>query len=67
MRRGILRGFNSTTYLAVVEFVGSWAFTVGAVMVSRGIAAAAMVSGRVVMVAVGDESDPGSMMVLGVW
>lgn len=64
--RGVLRGFNGTTYLAVVEFVGSWAFTVASVPVSKGIASAEMVAGRTVMVAVVDQSDPGSMMVLGV-
>ena len=66
MWRGILRGFNGTTYLASVEFVGSWAYTVGSVPVSKAIAAAEMVAGRSVMVAVIDQSDPGSMMVLGV-
>lgn len=64
--RGILRAFNGTTYLASVEFVGSWAYTVGSVPVSKGIASAEMVAGRVVMVGVIDQSDPGSMMVLGV-
>ncbi len=64
--RGILRGFNSATYLAAVEFVGSWGFTVGSVPVSRAVAAAQMVTGRTVMVAVVDPSDPGQMMVLGV-
>ncbi len=64
--RGVLRSFNGTTYLAAVEFVGSWAFTVGSVPVSKAIAAAEMVNGRAVMVAVVDPSDPGSMMVLGV-
>ncbi len=64
--RGILRSFNGATYLAAVEFVGSWAFSVGSVPVSRGIAAAELVAGRTVMVAVVDATDPGSMMVLGV-
>jgi hypothetical protein len=64
--RGVLRSFNSTTYLAAVEFAGSWAYTVGGVLVSKGIAASEMVEGRAVMVAVIDPTDPGSMMVLGV-
>jgi hypothetical protein len=66
MVRGILRAFNGTTYLAAVEFVGSFAFTVGSVPVSKGIAAAQLVPGRTVWVAVEDRTDPGSMMVLGV-
>jgi hypothetical protein len=64
--RGKLRGFNGATYLAAVEFSGSWAFTVGNVPVSKAIAAVEMVVGRVVMVAVVEATDPGSMMVLGV-
>ncbi len=65
--RGILRSFNSTTYLAAVEFAGSWAYTAGSVPVSKGIAAGQMVPGRTVIVAVVDASDPGSMMVVGIW
>lgn len=64
--RGVLRSFNSTSYLASVEFAGSWAYTVGSVPVSRAIDAAEMTVGHAVMVAVIDPSDPGSMMVLGV-
>lgn len=64
---GTLRAFDAGTYRATVEVGGTWGYTVGGVPVSRGIAAAAMVTGRLVFVLVVDASDVGSNLVVGVF
>lgn len=67
VERGDLVAFNSTTYLATVRFAASLPGTVANVPVSRGIAAAQMVVGRRVAVAVFDPAQPVDAMVVGVW
>ncbi len=65
--RGTLRSFNSTTYRAAVELVGAEDQNLTNVRVSRGIASAEMVSGRVVVVALYEDLNPDAAMVVGVW
>ena len=67
VERGVLVAFNAGTYLATVQYAGSLTTTVANVPVSRGIAAAAMVVGRRVAVALFDPAQPLDAMVVGVW
>jgi len=67
IERGDLLAFNSGTYVATVRFAASLTGAVASVPVSRGIAAAQMVVGRRVAVAVFDPAQPVDAMVVGVW
>ncbi len=66
LKRGVLRAFDAGTDLATVQLEGSPGY-LGGVPVSRGIAAAAMVSGRVVAVLFFDEAHERDAMILGVY
>lgn len=64
--RGTLLSFSSGTYTATVQVAGSLSSAVLAVPVSRGIAAAELVAGRRVAIAVFDAGNPVDAMVIGV-
>jgi hypothetical protein len=66
-RHGILKAFNSGTYLATVQLTGSLSEWVRNVPVSRGLASAEMVTGRKVAVALFDPSNPADAVVVAVW
>jgi hypothetical protein len=65
--RGILRAFDSGTYLATVQFSGSIATTVAGIPVSRAIASGEMTTGRIVAVALFNAGNPADSMVVGVY
>lgn len=67
LERGELLAFNSTTYEATVRYADSLTSVVTNVPVSRAIAAAEMVAGRRVAVALFDATQPVDAMVVGVW
>ena len=67
MRRAVLQDFDSGTYLAVVQLVGSVSVFLEDVPVSRGIADSAMVTGRHVAVLFFDPSNPNDAVVCAVW
>lgn len=66
--RGVLRAWDSTNYLATVQFAGSLSTTVAGIPVSRAIASAEMVTGRrAVAVAVFTSTNPLDALVVGVY
>lgn len=67
IERGELMGFDAGTRLATVRFAASISSVVGGVPVSRAIAAAEMVTGRRVAVALFGVGDPADAMVVGVF
>ena len=67
IRKGILKGFNSTPYTATVQIEGSLSVWLEDVPVSRGIASGEMVTGRTVVVIFMDESNPSDAVVVAVW
>lgn len=67
IRKGILKSFNSGTYKATVQIVGSLSVWLDNVVVSEALAAADMVIGRSVAVLVLDPSNPDDSVVIGLW
>lgn len=67
IERGILRAWDSTNYLATVQYASSLTTTVGSIPTSRAIASAEMVTGRVVAVAIFDPANPVDALVVGVY
>ncbi len=67
VERGTLMDFEPTGYTATVRFAGSLSSVVPGVPVARGIAAAELVDGRRVAVAVFDSGSPSDAMIVGVW
>lgn len=65
--QGVLKAFNSGTYLASVQVVGSLGTWLANVPVSRGIASAEMVVGRRVALAMFDEANPTDAAIIAVW
>ncbi len=65
--RATLRAFDAGTCTATVEVVGSRGFNLAGVPVSRGIAPAELVTGRLVYLVVQDPTNPTDAMVVGVW
>lgn len=66
IRRGTIRGFDSTTYKATVQVEGNAIYLVG-VPVNRGLAASAILSGRSCAVLFFDANHAEDAMVLGVY
>ena len=66
IERATLEAFDSATHLATVRFAGSLTSVVAGVPVSRAIAAAELVTGRRVAVALFDPGHPLDAMVVGV-
>jgi hypothetical protein len=67
MRRGTLRGFSASTYLAAVQIAGSLPTSLVDLPVARNLAAGEMVSGRNVAVLFFDEANPNDAVVAAVW
>jgi hypothetical protein len=65
-RRAILKSFDSGTYTATVQLVGSARAYLAGVRVSRAIAAAEMTAGRFVSVEFPDEFNPAEAVVVAV-
>ena len=66
IERATLEAFDVSTHLATVRFAGSLTSVVAGVPVSRAIAAAELVAGRRVAVALFDPGHPLDAMVVGV-
>lgn len=67
IERGELMAFDAGTRLATVRFAASISSVVAGVAVSRAIAAAEMVTGRRVAVALFGAGDPADAMIVGVF
>ncbi len=65
--QGILRAWDAGTYLATVEPVGNLPAELPSIPVSRGIAAAQMVTGRYVAVARFSATNPIDAVVIAVY
>ena len=67
INKGIIKAWNSTTWTADVQIIGSLGVWLGAVPVNRGIASGDMVVGRSVAVLFLDPGNPADVVVLAVW
>ena len=67
IRKGILKGFNSTPYTATVQLQGSLSVWLEDVPVNRGIPTAEMVTGRNVTVVFHESGNPDDAVVVAVW
>jgi len=67
IKKGILKSFNSDTYLATVQIAGSLSVWLENIPTSRAIPAAEMVSGRSVAVLFNDIDNPTDCVVIAVW
>jgi hypothetical protein len=67
IKKGILKSFNETTYLAAVQIAGSLSVWLDNVPTSRAIAASEMVTGRSVAVLFHDAGNPSDAVVISVW
>ncbi len=66
-RKGILRAWDGTNYLASVQLVGSFKAFLVNIPVARNIAAAEMVIGRNVEVTMFDLNNPKDSVITGVY
>jgi len=67
IKKGILKSFNETTYLATVQIEGSLNVWLENIPTSRAIASADMVTGRNVAVLFHDPANPTDCVVIAVW
>jgi len=67
IKKGILKSFNSDTYLATVQIAGSLSVWLENIPTSRAISAADMVPGRNVAVLFIDPSNLSDAVVIAVW
>jgi pyrroline-5-carboxylate reductase len=67
IKKGILKSFNGTTYLATVQIEGSLSVWLENIPVSRAIPATEMTSGRSVAVLFHDAGNPSDCVVIAVW
>jgi len=67
IKKGILKAFNSGTYLATVQIIGSLGVYLENVPTSRAIPTAEMTSGRNVAVLFIDPGNFSDAVVLAVW
>ncbi len=65
--KGTVKSFNSNTYKASVQLIGSLAVWLDDVTVARNIAATEMTSGRKCAVLLFNEADPRDAVVVGVY
>ena len=65
--KGTVKGFDSASYTASVQLLGSLAVWLDNVAVARNIAAAEMVAGRQCAVVLFNEADPRDAVVIGVY
>jgi len=67
MKKGILKSFDSNTYLATVQIAGSLSVWLENIPTSRAIPASEMVSGRNVAVFFHDASNFSDAVLIAVW
>jgi len=67
IKKGILKSFDSNSYLATVQIAGSLSVWLEYIPTSRAIAATEMVSGRNVAVLFHDAGNPSDCVVIAVW
>ena len=67
IRRGVLRAFSASTYLADVQVAGSLPTLLINVPVARNLASAELVVGRKVALLYFDEANPDDAVVAAVW
>jgi len=67
IKKGILKSFDSNTYLATVQIAGSLSVWLENVPTSRAITSADMVSGRNVAVLFIDPSNFSDAVIIAVW
>jgi hypothetical protein len=67
LHSGILKAFDSGTYMATVQLTGSLAQWLRSVPVNRSIASSEMSAGRKVAVALFDPTNPTDSVVVAVW
>ena len=67
IRRGVLKAFNATSYLADVQVAGSLATWLTGVTVARNIASGELVAGHKVALLYFDEANPDDAVVAAVW
>jgi hypothetical protein len=67
IKKGILKSFDSNTYLATVQIAGSLSVWLENIPTSRAIASADMVTGRNVAVLFLDSSNFSDAVVVAVW
>ena len=67
IKKGILKSFNSDTYLATVQIAGSLSVWLENIPTSRAIPATEMVSGRNVAVLFHSACNPSDCVVIAVW
>ena len=65
--KGVLKAFDSGTYIAIVQVQGSLSVWLEDVPVNRGIPTAEMVTGRNVAVIFLDPGNPDDAVVVAVW
>ncbi len=67
LKKGVLKSFNETTYLATVQIAGSLSVWLENIPTSRAISASEMVSGRNVAVLFHDAGNPTDCVLVAVW
>ncbi len=67
IRKGTIKGFNSTSYKAVIQVAGSLSVWLENVVVARNIASSEMVSGRSCAVLFFDSTNPNDAVVVAVY
>jgi hypothetical protein len=67
IKKGILKSFDSDTYLATVQIAGSLSVWLENIPTSRAIPAAEMTAGRNVAVLFHDVGNPSDCVVIAVW
>jgi hypothetical protein len=67
LRKGVLKGFNSTNYTATIQLVGSYKVYLEDVAVARNLPSAEMSVGRKVAVIFFDEHNPKEAVVVAVY
>lgn len=67
LRRGIIKGFDGTTYKASVQLAGSLGAWLDGIPVARNIASGEMTAGRSCAVVFFDPADPGDAVLMAVY
>ena len=67
IKRGVIKGFDSGTYKAIVQIAGSLSVWLSEVTVARNIPPIEMVVGRRCALIFFDETNPGDAVVVGVY
>ena len=67
IKKGVLKSFDSGTYIATVQISGSLSVLLEGVPVSRGIPSGEMVTGRNVAVIFHAAGNPDDAVVVAVW